>query len=239
MIMKKLKESQQRVIKRSQIRLNPSNPKTHEETAVKFQMKNMKKNGYLGGVQWNERTGNLIDGHRRVLAMDLYYKYDGTAETDYDIRLEVVDFDEKTEKEQMTYEAAGSTKPDHRAIAEYIGDLDVENLGLSEVDLNDIMSLRVDAGTPVVEEIEGFLEPPEEAVEEDYSYEPSYEERKAKIKEAKAQTREKTEREAANEQAFLVLSFSTSEAKEALCEMLGLSPAAQYAKGEDFLRMIE
>lgn len=121
--MEKLKESQSLVIKRSQINLNPCNPKKHDEKAIKRQMQNLKKNGYLGGVQWNMRTGNLIDGHRRVLAMDLYYKYDGSTETDYEIRLEVVDYDPKTEKEQMTYEAAGNTDPDLRAIANYIDDV--------------------------------------------------------------------------------------------------------------------
>ena len=69
----RLKQSETRNIKRSEINLNLVNPKRHTEDAVKLQKKNLQKVGFLGGIVWNERTGNLIDGHRRVKAMDLCY----------------------------------------------------------------------------------------------------------------------------------------------------------------------
>lgn len=78
MTMKELKQSETRVIKRFQINLNPINPKRHSDEKVKLQKKNLQKVGFLGGIVWNEKSGNLIDGHRRIKAMDLYYKYDGT-----------------------------------------------------------------------------------------------------------------------------------------------------------------
>ncbi len=79
--MKKLAESRTETIKRSQIRLNPLNPKRHTDDKIRFQKLNLQKVGYMGGIVWNEVTGNLIDGHRRIQAMDSYYKYDGTPAT--------------------------------------------------------------------------------------------------------------------------------------------------------------
>ena len=95
--MKELKQSETRVIKRFQINLNPINPKRHSDEKVKLQKKNLQKVGFLGGIVWNEKSGNLIDGHRRIKAMDLYYKYDGTPSTDYDVKVEVVNLDDKVD----------------------------------------------------------------------------------------------------------------------------------------------
>ena len=91
---KALDVSETRVVKRSEIKKNPITPKRHKEDRIKQQAKNLKKVGYLGGIVWNETTGNLIDGHRRISAMDLYYGYDGTPETDYEVKVEVVHMDE-------------------------------------------------------------------------------------------------------------------------------------------------
>lgn len=72
--------------------------------------------------------------------MDLYYKYDGTPSTDYDVKVEVVNLDDKVEKEQLTYMAVGNTKPDIDLIAGYISDIDYTDVGLDIGELNDILS---------------------------------------------------------------------------------------------------
>lgn len=46
MTMKELKQSETITIQRSQINLNPYNPKKHTDEAVKNQLKNIKKVGY-------------------------------------------------------------------------------------------------------------------------------------------------------------------------------------------------
>ena len=104
------KGSETKIIKRSQINLNPCNPKVHTDADIKQQKANIKKVGLIGGIQWNETTGNLIDGHKRVMSVDLIQGYDGTPETDYDIKVEAVDFDEKTEKEQLLFMAKSQTR---------------------------------------------------------------------------------------------------------------------------------
>lgn len=137
--MKELKQSETIIIKRSQIDLNPINPKGHTDEKVKLQKKNLEKVGFLSGIVWTEVTGNLIGGHRRVKAVDLHYKYDGNIETDYDIKVEVVILDAKTEREQVTYMAVGNTKADYDLIAEYMHNIDYSELGLNDMELKDIL----------------------------------------------------------------------------------------------------
>ena len=50
MTMKELKQSETRVIKRSQINLNPINPKRHSDERIKLKKKNLQKVGFLGGI---------------------------------------------------------------------------------------------------------------------------------------------------------------------------------------------
>ena len=125
------------------------------------QRKNIKSFGYLGGIVWNQRTGNLIDGHRRVKALDLLNKYDGT--NDYPVKVEVVDFDEKAEKEQMTYMALGSTRPDYQMIADYLPDIDTNLAGIEPYDLAQIESFLPQE--PVVVEAMDDLITPEVTME--------------------------------------------------------------------------
>ena len=231
--MKKLKQSETITINRSQINLNPYNPKRHTDKEIKNQLANLKKVGFNGGIKWNKVTKNLIDGHRRIKAMDIYYKYDGTNETDYQVKVEAVDFDEKTEKEQLTYEALGNTRADYSLVAEYINDIDYTNLGLSDYDINELSQFVVDVNDclPQVETYEDLISSQEE--------EPTYEEKKEQVKQMKQQVKEKAIEKQKNEDAFITLSFSTYEAKSAFCEIIGIDPDERFAKGENVLNMIE
>ena len=85
------KGSETIIIKRSEIALNPFNPKNHSDEEINLQKKNLKKVGFLGGIVWNKTTGRLLDGHRRIKALDLINKYDGT--NDYEIKVECAEFD--------------------------------------------------------------------------------------------------------------------------------------------------
>lgn len=234
--MKELKQSQTRIIKRSQINLNPINPKRHTDEKVKLQKKNLQKVGFLGGIVWNEVTGNLIDGHRRVKAMDLHYKYDGNIETDYDVKVEVVILDAKTEREQVTYMAVGNTKADYDLIAEYIHDIDYSELGLNDMELKDILSMAETELSLSVETIDDFLAP---VIPTSTKEEKSTEEKIQHMKDVKQQVRNNAVDRQQKEDAYIMLSFSSYEAKTALCELMGIDPEAKYAKGEDILNMID
>lgn len=216
-----IKTSETSVIKRSQINLNPLNPKRHTEDAIKQQKKNLQKVGFLGGIVWNKRTGNLIDGHRRVYAMDLLYKYDGSKEKDYDIKVEVCELDEKNEKEQLTYMAVGNTKADYDLIAKYASDIDIYNVGLSDSDINDILSFTDTDIDAVTDSIDDLILPP---TDEDKAkpVEKTAEEKKQHVKDIKEQVRESSERRQADEEAYIMLSFTNADNKQAFCDLFGI-----------------
>ncbi len=213
-----IKTSETSVIKRSQINLNPLNPKRHTEDAIKQQKKNLQKVGFLGGIVWNKRTGNLIDGHRRVYAMDLLYKYDGSKEKDYDIKVEVCELDEKNEKEQLTYMAVGNTKADYDLIAKYASEIDIYNVGLSDSDINDILSFTDTDIDAVTDSIDDLILPPtdEDKVK---PVEKTAEEKKQHVKDIKEQVRESAERRQADEEAYIMLSFTNADNKQAFCDL--------------------
>lgn len=140
------KGSETKIIKRSQINLNPCNPKVHTDADIKQQKANIKKVGLIGGIQWNETTGNLIDGHKRVMSVELIQGYDGTPETDYDIKVEAVDFDEKTEKEQLLFMAKSQDPIDYNLVAKNfsIDEIDFKAAGFTEQDTEQIKMLQDD-----------------------------------------------------------------------------------------------
>lgn len=167
---KEIQESVTVTIKRSQIVLNPLNPKVHTDEEIKAQKENIKRVGALGGIVWNMETQHLLDGHRRVAALDSIHKYDGTDKTDYDIKVEKVEFDDKTEKEQLLYMAMGNTKVDFNLAAKFIDDVEYEHLGIGMDDYNAILELRdFDEDVPLMEmempkgmsELKAELEPKE------------------------------------------------------------------------------
>lgn len=234
--MKELKQSETRIIKRSKINLNPINPKRHSDERVKLQKKNLQKVGFLGGIVWNEKSGNLIDGHRRIKAMDLHYKYDGTSSTDYNVKVEVVNLDDKAEKEQLTYMAVGNTKPDIDLIADYINDIDYSDVGLSEAELNDILSISGIDDIRLSDSLDNLLSSP---VKESKRLDRTEEEKKAHMKEVKQQVKAVAKERQLNEEAYIMLSFSSYEAKVDFCDLLGISTDDKFAKGEGVLKLIE
>lgn len=229
-----IKQSETREISRLQINLNPINPKRHSDEKVKLQKKNLQKVGFCGGIVWNERSGNLIDGHRRVKAMDMLYGYDGTPETDYKIKVEVVDFDDKTEKEQLTYMAVGNTKYDLDLISAYVSEIDVDSVGLSQTELNDILSMTSSVEVEVESPLDNLLEP-----KESKAAEKSYEDKKQHMKDVKQQVREMAETRALNENAYITLSFSSFSAFQDFCDLMNIRTSERYAKGEDVLSLIQ
>lgn len=238
----KLKQSETRNIKRSEINLNPVNPKRHTDEAVKLQKKNLQKVGFLGGIVWNERTGNLIDGHRRVMAMDLYYKYDGTPETDYTLKVEAVSLDEKQEKEQLTYMAVGNTKADIDLIARYAPDIDLSDVGLGADDLAAIGSLVGTADLDIPDigaKLFGMGGEDTEAEAEPKHEEKTEAEKIQHVKEMKRQTEEKAEQQAMDEAAYCTLSFTNYDNYLAFIELVGAREGDRFIKGEHVLEMIE
>src|SRR5690606_33006531 len=106
--------------------------------------RNFKKVGFLGAIVWNETTGNLVGGHKRVEALDLINGYDG--ENDYEIKVEKVALDDKTEKEQNIFlnnkRVQGET--DYEMLAKLLPDIEKENAGLDDYDIDLVKSIVPD-----------------------------------------------------------------------------------------------
>lgn len=241
-----MKQSETKIIKRSQINLNPYNPKRHTDEQVKLQRKNLKKVGFLGGIVWNEASGNLIDGHRRIKALDIINKYDGTPATDYEVKVEAVQMDDKTEKEQMLYMAVGNSKADYNLIAPIVDEIDYNNVGLSEAEYNEILKLRQ---TEVVEAIPAWDE--DFGITELEVQEKSNEEVQQEIQEKPKMTKEqvKAEKQKCDDVAakhheekdlYIILNFDNEEMKQAFCELLGISDGPFLnLRGEPVRRLLD
>lgn len=247
------KGSETVTIMRSSINLNPINPKLHTDEQVKLQKKNLKKVGFLGGIVWNSETGNLVDGHRRIKAMDLINKYDGTPETDYEIKVEKVEFDEKTEKEQLTYMAVGNSKADYNLIARYVGDIDYADVGLSEDDYKKIQMLSdrgpdVETGMESMDDFITYDEPvydlpdTDEKTSEDFVREHDEKPKmtKEEVKKEKAHCDNVASGRQSSQDLYVFLSFENIENKALFCELMGFVPTnSMMVKGEDVMRLIQ
>lgn len=160
--MAKIKQSETVFIKRSQVNFAAYNPRKANPKVVDALKKNFKKVGFMGGIQWNETTGNLIGGHKRTEALDLIHGYDGTENTDYEIKVEKIQLTEKQEKEQNIFlnnkRVQGET--DFRLMAELIEDIDIDAAGLEEYDIEYIETLVPDfkfgSNTDIVEDIKSL-----------------------------------------------------------------------------------
>lgn len=134
----KIKQAEQRTVKRSEINFASYNPRTISDEARKKLKKNLQTVGLLGGVVWNIRSGNLVSGHQKVSIMDAVNRYDAeTGANDYEFRVEVVDFDEKTEKEQnlfMNNRAVQGTYDDDM-LRELLQGIDYTNAGFDDTDM--------------------------------------------------------------------------------------------------------
>jgi len=148
-----IEESVTVTVKRSQITLNPENIKSHSKEDIEKQKRNIRRNGILGGIVWNMESGNLISGHRRVMALDSIHHYEeGDPSTDYDIKVEKVEFDRKTEREQMVFMSVADTRPDFNLVANIIDEIDYKYAGLTEEEYNTVLSLQdIDIEIPIEE----------------------------------------------------------------------------------------
>lgn len=210
-------------IKRSQINFAPYNPKKHSKERVKAIKDDIKRVAFLGGIIWNTTTGNLIDGHKRLMALDTIHKYDGN--NDYDIKVERIELDEKTEKEQNIFQTASVTELDSGFLAEMIGEIDYnlagltdEDLKLVEVEVPDFVFTKNTDGEKAFAEIKQDKE----------------------IRKQEMQAKRKANKQKTFEGAnYVTITFSDFEAKAYFMERFGFDHYDEFIKGERFDKMIE
>lgn len=229
--MAKIKGSDTIEITRSQIKLNPYNPKRHTDGDVAQQAKNIRKYGYLGGIVWNRKSGNLIDGHKRVMALDTINKYDGG--NDYRLKVEVVDYDNKTELEQMTYMATKNTKADFNLIAPYFDMIDPDSIGLSDEEIRTIESLAADYKDGYMQDLsdsfmQGIYGPERKEETFDEIREGRSEKEQMGKKESvelKKRIKEVQKRKESDIRFHILLEFRNEDEHRIFCESLGYFPS--------------
>ena len=244
--------SETRIVWRSEIHLSTYNPRTISKEGKKQLKRSMHNFGVIGGIVVNSRTGNtLVSGHQKVKILDEKHHYSEASptENDYQLKVEVIDVDEKSEKEINVMfnnpNVGGSWDMD--ALAKLVPDIDYKRAGLEEADLS-LIGLDFLYQTEGENEISGALDDLMAPVEEKKAAE--LEERKvqrqqekaakvAHMKDVKRQVKEKAVEDAENMDAYVMISFDTYRAKADFLQRFGYPEGIRFIKGEEFDEMVE
>ncbi len=135
----KYQKGEERWIQRTQVNPAPYNPRVIGEGAEKRLKAKMKTMGLLGTLIWNERTGNLVSGHQRLKQLDSLEGYPARC-VDYEVRVTVLDLDDKTEIEANVFLNNPSTQGewDYEALAALNIDMGVsfDAMGFTSTDVD-------------------------------------------------------------------------------------------------------
>ena len=246
----KVKQSETKILKRSEITPSDYNPRTITDEARKALKKNIKENGIIGGMVWNKQTGNLVSGHQKLSIADEINKYqDGN---DYEIKVEVIDVDLKKEKELNVFfnSKAVQGQMDYKKLAQIFPDIDASLAGLDDVDIS---MIEVEIPTNIEIEVPTF-EPQQDKVEK-AMLEKSITQELDNSKPAPATSVHKMEQEMSEEEKiahvkaikekvkegavyegdpYFTISFDSYDNKVQFLESLGFNPEDKFIKGEEF-----
>lgn len=241
--MDKYFKSETGIVKRSEIQLSSYNPRTISEEGKKELKRSIKRYGVVGGIVVNRATGNtIVGGHQKVKILDEIY---GFPAKDYELKVEFVDLDEKTEKQLniiLNNPNVGGDW-DYDRLRELMPDIDYKEVGLTAEDLN-LIGVDYLLQTQQELDISNALDEivaPERAVKqaEKEAKQMSNEEKITHNKEVKAKVREQAEEKAQNLDAYVTLSFDTFKAKASFMKRFGFDERDKFIKGELFSDMIE
>lgn len=237
-------------LQRSHIQLAAYNPREISPEGRKSLKRIIKKYGLVGGLVANKRTGNtLVSGHQRISVMDELQHYDPiTHQNDYLLRLDLIDVDERTEKELNIAlnnpNAQGTWNRD--LLAEMLPDIDYKDVGLTEADLSLIgidYILQTEEEEALASSLTELMSETEEqhqaqlAERKAQREELRAAERAAKVehmKEVKQQVAQAAQRQAEDMDAYIALSFDNIDNKRAFLRRFGFPEESKYIKGEDF-----
>jgi hypothetical protein len=227
--MKPLKTSITVKINRSEINFAPYNPRDDDPKLVSELKANFQKVGYLGGIVWNSTTGNLVGGHKRVMAHDIYYKYDGS--NDYQIKVEAVELDDKTEKEQNIFLNKKQGKFDKIRLYDLLQEIEPINAGFSQEELTTLTAM-----IPTVSDVSQLqqdvtdMEQLNRIVDLDAIQ---------NVKDAKKAQANKAFLKHVDMNNSIIVKFETAEEKAYFCEAIGIDFNLKTINGEVLLDIID
>ena len=225
-------KSETREISRSEITPADYNPRTISKEARALIKQSIKTNGVIGGMVWNEYTGNLVSGHQKLAILDELQKYDSdTKENDYALKVEVIQVDEKREKELNIFFNSPSAQGewDYDKLHDLIGDIDYKSAGLTEQDLQ-LIGFDVGVASDVEEDLAQDIDLLQAPVRQERQV--SVEERKADIKAKKEKSMEGVEDKVADMNSYVVLNFQSYKNKSQFMLRFGFPAAEKFVNGE-------
>ena len=235
--------SQSVEVKRSQIHFASYNPRKLSDEERKTLKRGIKKFGLVGGLIVNKRTGmTLVSGHQRLTVMDELQKF---PDNDYCIRVDLIDVDEKQEKELniLLNNPNAQGKWDMDALAKMVPDIDWRDAGLTDIDLSLIgcdYLLQTEEESSIADALSDMMAPVDEQNEADKAAKQlERAEKVAHMKEVKQQVKENAQKTAEDMDAYVMLSFDTYEAKADFMERYGYDPDMKFIKGEEFDNRLE
>ena len=252
----KVSQSETVIIKRSEINPADYNPRKLSDEARKKLKANIKANGLIGGLVYNEQTKNLVSGHQRLSIADEINKYNHeTKENDYEIKIEKISVDLKKEKELNIWFNSASVQGtyDYKKLALIFPDIDADLAGLDDVDLSmievelpDVPEVEIPSFEPqkekaekamleksVTEELNNTVYHNSDGIhdmEKKESEEMSAEEKKALVKAIKEKVKEGATIQG---DPYFTVSFDSYDAKVEFLEFLGFNPEDKFIKGEE------
>lgn len=234
----KIKQSETKILWRSEITPASYNPRKITPEARKELKANIKANGIIGGMVFNAQTQNLVSGHQKLNIADEVNKYDPeTKENDYQLKVEVINVDDKKEKELNIFFNSKSVQGemDYSKLALLLPDIDVNLAGLDQVDLSLIeveLPKDLNIEIPTFEPQAKKKEKEESDTESD---ELSDEEKKQHVKNVKEIVKEGAVYEG---EPYFTVSFDSYENKAFFLEQFHISADVRYIKGEEFAEKI-
>jgi hypothetical protein len=225
-----------REIHRSLIKEAPYNPRDIEESNEKRLFNNLENKGLLDTLVWNEQTGNLVSGHRRLKKLDKYAMRHQKS-LDYTLTVAVVSLSLKEEIEQNIFfnnQKAQGFFDDDKMLDIFKGTslpkIDFEDAGF---DLDDIKLFGIEedlTNNPVgnvdslIEEFEAIKQDKKDNVSDE-----EYAQRKAQVKAIKQNT---TKNEI---DTYVTITFTNQKDKQAFMQLIGEQPEMTFIKGEPFV----
>lgn len=251
-MLSKLFTSEVAELMRSQIAPSSYNPRTITDEGRRQLKKSLRTYGVVGGIVVNKRTGyTIVGGHQKVYIMDEIQKYNReTQENDYKMRVEVIDVDEKKEKELnivLNNPNVGGDW-DYDRLRELIPDIDYKNAGLTDEDLSLIgidFTMQTEDESFLANALDELSAPIDEKRQTQKELraaeraEMSQEEKTAAVKDMKRQIMEKAEEKAENMESYVMVNFDTAKAKADFMLRFGHSAHDKFMKGEYLVKLID
>lgn len=224
-------------VARSTIHFADYNPRVLSDDERTHLKRGIRRFGMLGGLIVNKRTGmRVVSGHQRLSVLD---ELNGYPDKDYLVRVDVIDVDEKQEKEIniLLNNPNAQGKWDYDALRLMVPEIDYKAAGLTDVDLSLLgISTEVEIPEPTsIDLTEVGLSDGTSLLQEPKSEE----ERKEHMKKVKAEVQEQATERAMNMHAYVMLTFDTFDSKVAFMERFGYDPLDKFIKGEEFDQQIE